>query len=206
MGAELRCTGRLAGEAGEVVAMLESDELRVRGAFRLRVALADVSSLSVADGTLSVGTPDGQLELDLGAKAARWRQRIEHPPTLADRLAVKAGHRVVLLDVDEPGIGDVLRAAGAEPLDAIPDDRVDVVLFQADSAAALGHVVELGRAIVDDGALWIVHPRGSKDPGEGDVLAAGRAAGLVDTRVARFSATHTAHRFQIPRAMRGTRV
>jgi hypothetical protein len=31
-----------------------------------------------------------------------------------------------------------------------------------------------------------------------DVLEAGRAAGLKDTKVARFSETHTAHRFTIP--------
>jgi hypothetical protein len=37
---------------------------------------------------------------------------------------------------------------------------------------------------------------------EGDVMAAGKAAGLVDVKVVRFSETHTAEKFVIPVALR----
>ena len=49
-----------------------------------------------------------------------------------------------------------------------------------------------------NGHIWVVAPKGRQDIREADVLAAGRAAGLKDTKVARFSDTHTAHRFTIP--------
>ena len=46
--------------------------------------------------------------------------------------------------------------------------------------------------------MWVVAPRGSADVREADVLAAGKAAGLVDVKVVRFSPTRTAHKFVIP--------
>ena len=53
-----------------------------------------------------------------------------------------------------------------------------------------------------DGGIWVVAPKGGREPREAQVLAAGKAAGLVDVKVARFSETHTAHRFVIPRGER----
>jgi hypothetical protein len=48
----------------------------------------------------------------------------------------------------------------------------------------------------------VVAPKGRADPTERDVLAAGREAGLTDVKVAKFSDTHTAHKFVIPRERR----
>ena len=50
--------------------------------------------------------------------------------------------------------------------------------------------------------MWVVYPKGRTDPSEVDVLEAGKAAGLVDVKVARFSETHTALKFVIPVARR----
>ncbi len=49
--------------------------------------------------------------------------------------------------------------------------------------------------IADRGALWIVFRKGGAEPTENDVIGAGRKAKLTDTKVARWSATHTALRF-----------
>jgi hypothetical protein len=53
-----------------------------------------------------------------------------------------------------------------------------------------------------NGGIWVVYPKGQSDITESDVLKAGRQAGLVDTKIARFSDTHTAHKFVIPLARR----
>jgi len=50
--------------------------------------------------------------------------------------------------------------------------------------------------------LWVVAPKGVKEITEADVLAGGRKAGLVDVKVVRFSETHTAHKFVIPKMRR----
>jgi len=46
--------------------------------------------------------------------------------------------------------------------------------------------------------LWVVYPKGRKEITEGDVLGAGRKAGLKDVKVVGFSLTHTALKFVIP--------
>jgi hypothetical protein len=53
-----------------------------------------------------------------------------------------------------------------------------------------------------NGALWIVRPKGRPEISERAVMAAGKAAGLVDVKVVSFSATHTAEKFVIPLAKR----
>ena len=52
--------------------------------------------------------------------------------------------------------------------------------------------------IKPDGALWLIYPKGVTEIREIDVLEAGRAAGLMDTKVARFTATETALQFVVP--------
>ncbi len=60
----------------------------------------------------------------------------------------------------------------------------------------------LRTSLTPAGGIWVVAPKGVAEITEADVLAAGRKAGLVDIKVVRFSATHTAHKFVVPKAQR----
>jgi hypothetical protein len=53
-----------------------------------------------------------------------------------------------------------------------------------------------------NGALWIIRPKGSEAITEAEVMAAGKHAGLVDVKVVSFSPSHTAEKFMIPRSAR----
>jgi hypothetical protein len=92
---------------------------------------------------------------------------------------------------------DVTLRAGSE--------GVPVVFFGAETRDALRHIPRLRARMPDSGALWVVRPKGSKEIAEGDVFAAGRAAGLVDTKVVAFSSTHTAHKWVVPVEQRVTK-
>jgi hypothetical protein len=65
----------------------------------------------------------------------------------------------------------------------------------ADDLAALPSLVPW---IARDGAVWTIRRKGRRDLTEADVRAAGKAAGLVDVKVVRFSDSHTAEKFVIP--------
>ena len=71
-----------------------------------------------------------------------------------------------------------------------------------ESRAALQKLPELARRIKRDGAVWTIRPKGSPLVSESDLMKAGRAAGLVDVKVVRFSETHTAEKFVVPKKMR----
>jgi hypothetical protein len=76
--------------------------------------------------------------------------------------------------------------------------KADLVFYNASKTADLARVRRLAGGLKPNGALWVVYPKGVAEVRELDVLMAGREAGLKDTKVASFSATHTALRFVIP--------
>lgn len=190
MGKEAVCRVRHGENDQEARVSLEEDGLRVRG-LRLHLPLHEISEASVAGDDLVIRSFAGELTLTLGKPAASWAKYIAQPPTLLTKLGLKPAHRIAALDLpDLAFLEDLPRetslASGA---------RYDAVLLHVRRTAELRNLREVSRAVAPKGMLWIVYPRGQKDPSEGHVLAAGRGAGLNDVKVCRFSDTHTGLKF-----------
>jgi hypothetical protein len=200
MGAETPCRLHRNGRVLDGRALLETDELIFRGDERVRVALGDIVSIAVRDGALIVGTRDEQLQFDVGGRSAeRWAEKIRNPRTLLDKLGVKPGMRVAVDGVRDEALAQDLAQRGVEAVDG----AAGILLLGIDEAGTLAaRIAQAWPRVANGGALWIVYPKGVRTVTEADVLAAGRAAGLLDVKVARFSATHTALRFVAPRAAR----
>lgn len=193
MGQEARALVRVGGEVSESRVLLESEELFVRGERRVRIPFQEVRSVAVADGTLTVVWSGGEASFELGEpRASRWAERIRNPRTLGEKLGLKEGLRVGVEGVDQ----ELLAAYGP------PERDADLLFLGAESRADLERVPKLAELLAPTGGLWIVAPKGRPDPTQNDVLAAGRAAGLKDVKVAKFSETHTALKFVIPRERR----
>ena len=201
MGDEARCTVRFADAVSEGRALLETDELVFRGEFRLVTPLREIASVSAEDGVLVVAFPEGTAAFELGPKAERWADRIRKPKTLLDKMGIKPGMRVGVVGVEDDAFRDLLRGRAVEVADE-PAPSSDVIVLGAESADDLRRLSDLGRLLKRDGAVWVVAPKGGREPREADVLSAGKEAGLVDTKVVRFSDSHTAHKFVIPLARR----
>lgn len=126
-------------------------------------------------------------------QAARWADAIANPPGRLDKLGVKAGMRAAILNLEDPDFAAelALRASVVNDLSGL-----DILVYGADSAEALARIGDLVPALAARGALWIVSLKGKllkvKDV---EVMAAARAAGLVDSKVCSFSDTRTALRF-----------
>ncbi len=126
-------------------------------------------------------------------QAARWADAIANPPGRLDKLGVKAGMRAAILNLEDPEFAAelALRASVVNDLSGL-----DILVYGADSAQALARIGDLVPALAARGALWIVSLKGKllkvKDV---EVMAAARAAGLVDSKVCSFSDTRTALRF-----------
>lgn len=107
-----------------------------------------------------------------------------------------------MIGVDDPSFLNDLRSRVPAFSSGTPRKRTNVVLFSAESLSDLARLKSLTNTIDRNGAIWLVYPKGQSHIREVDVILAGRAAGLVDNKVCRFSDTHTALRFVIPLAKR----
>jgi hypothetical protein len=204
VGLEAECAATLGDARSRGKAALETTELAFRGGFRARVPLGEVEAIDVAGDSLLVRWRGQTLALELGAAAAaRWADKLRHPPSRLDKLGVKPGSRVAVIGAFDLDFLTELRAHAAHVRRGVPPAPVDLIFYAAAHHEDLADLDALVAGLRPDGALWIVRPKGGGAPiGERDVMAAGHAAGLVDVKVAAFSATHSAGKFVIPVARR----
>jgi hypothetical protein len=195
MGQECDCKLRLGGRTLAGRAQLETDFILFRGGERLperlKVPLKDLTGVKANNGVLTFEYPGGLAALELGPRAEKWAKKILNPPTLLDKLGVTPGLAIALEgEFDLEFLAQIKTQIGKPS-----KDKADLLFYAAARTGDLARIPGLKSRLKPEGALWIVYPKGVSAIREADLIAAGRAAGLKDTKVARFSDTHTALRF-----------
>jgi hypothetical protein len=198
MGAEAKCTLTFGRTRAEGKALLEADALIFRGGdVRLSVPYKQMSKVEANAGVLRVTFPDGTAVFALGDAASKWAAKILNPPSRVDKLGVKPSHVVLVFGVDDAQFTRELADRGAR-VATKATGQADLIFYAAPTRAALDELVPLQKYLKRNGAIWVIRPKGVQAITEADVMRAGKAAGLVDVKVARFSDTHTAEKFVIP--------
>jgi hypothetical protein len=121
---------------------------------------------------------------------------------LVDKLGIKAGQRISVMGAESAEFLTELAARAPDYSRGKLVKGADLIFFSAESRQDLARLKSLLHSIQKSGAIWVVYPKGQKHIREIDVIAAARAAGLVDNKVCSFSTTHTALRLCIPVANR----
>jgi hypothetical protein len=122
---------------------------------------------------------------------------------LLEVLGIRPGKRVALIEIDDAEIRSLLAERTSDTTEGWPRPDTDVVLLGEDSTDALATLESLTGHIRPNGAIWVVSRKGAAATlRDIEVIEAARAAGLVDSKVVSFSATHTALRLVIPIARR----
>jgi len=121
---------------------------------------------------------------------------------LIDKLGVKPLMRVSVLGIKDESFMALLRERTPD-ISSKPRKDSDLIFYEANSEAELQKLESLKGYLKKDGAIWAVSFKGKlarlKDI---QVIAAAKAAGLVDNKVVAFSETHTSLRLVIPKALR----
>src|SRR5258708_18524056 len=94
--------------------LLETSEIILRGAdYRLKIPFAEITGVTAVDGELRIDRKDGAVIFEVGKTAEKWREKILHPKSRAERLGVKAGTQVRLIGSFELDFMRELRASKA---------------------------------------------------------------------------------------------
>ena len=130
---------------------------------------------------------------------------------LVDKLGLKAGMRVRLLDAPEPYgslLGEPVEALDVSVLEADDDDTpADFThLFATGLDTLRAHFAAARRGMAPDGMVWASWPKKSSDRNSeidrSHVMREGKAAGLVDIKVAAVDETWSGLKFVVPVAER----
>ena len=201
MGLDTTCSATFNKQTSAGRAQLETDHVLFRGDFRVRLPLSAITGVSSRDGVLSLKSAEGTLALDLGNAADKWASKIRSPKTRVEKLGVKPGARVSIVALHDDAFVEELKHAGAD-VSTRMRRHSDQIYVAVESAKDLTRFATLVSSLAPDGAVWAIRRKGLKDASEAATMAAGKAAGLVDVKVARFSETHTAEKFVRPVASR----
>jgi hypothetical protein len=190
MGKEAHVRVRFADGEDEGRLQFEPPKLIFRGASR-HVFQGEALASVRADGADLVV---GGARFALGEKpAASWADAILHPKGRLDKLGVKPGQRVAIVNLDD---ADFAAEVATRVAPAAYTNDLDLLFYGADSASELARIGDLIPRLAERGAMWVVSLKGAllkvKDV---EVMAAAKAVGLVDNKVCAFSDTRTALRF-----------
>src|SRR5271169_6629593 len=135
-------------------------------------------------------------------KKQREPERDYSHRSLLDKLGVKPGQKILILDVNDPAFLNDIQPYSPAFADRRLSSDLEMIFFGAEQKKDLARLASLRKSILPNGAIWVIYPKGRRDIREMDVITAGKAAGLVDNKVVGFSPTHTSLRFVIPLANR----
>jgi len=199
MGLEAACAASINGKHVNGKARLETDVLEFRAPdVRVAIPFKAITKASARSGRLTIESAEDRLLLSLGEAAPKWLTKIQHPPSRLAKIGVKPGWRVSAVGIADLDFLRELEAA----VEQLSIGRVlngnDAIFLGASKEADLDRLANFIPKLKADGALWVIRPKGRPEISERFVMAAGKAAGLVDVKVVGFSPTHTAEKFVIP--------
>lgn len=203
MGSEVVCDVELDGEKSEARVLLETEEIIVRAPFRLKIPFASIRNIDADDKQLRVRWESHTLSISLGRDAKKWVEKIRNPKPLAEKLGIKSGQKISISGTLEKKFIDELQQRGADVGRRVRQGS-DIIFVAIERREELDRMVGMIVSLAPDGALWVIRPKGSNAISEREVMDTARTAGLVDVKVARFSETHTAEKFVIPKKDRAT--
>ena len=203
MGRESVCVAIWKRQRSEGRALLEAEAIVFRGAFRVTLPHHRDHARVGEGGTAHTRERRrGTLALELGDEAERVGGEDHESSDPRGQARREGGRQVAVLGVDDAALVDELRGRGATVTVGRLDEDRDVVIVAMNRSTDLRRFVRLRDAIAPNGAIWTIRPKGVAEVSESIVRERALAAGLVDVKVARVSATHTAEKFVIPKARR----
>jgi hypothetical protein len=195
MGRETACMCEWNGDSAQVKALVETQELILRGDLRRRIPFTEMKNVKAEADRLSFRVGSDRVNLTVGETvAAKWANIIvTPPPNLAKKLGILSAVTVRTIGkIDDNALRDALVSKHMAMR-----GKADVILARVNTPDELAGVLNRASELTQAGVpLWIIYRKGRGHAiKESDVRSAGLAAGLVDVKVAAVSAELTGLKF-----------
>lgn len=198
MGLEARCVVRRDGKDWIGKVHCGDGEISSTGEPGFRWKWSELDHLAVADGWLLLMRKGEALQIQIGEQAGAWEKAIRNPKSRLDKLGLKPGQSYQAWgEFDELFANELVERAGESA-----EAPLDIVFVRMDAEEDLDRLLEARQAIKPNGMIWAIWPKGRKELREGHIRDFALAHGLVDVKVASFSATLSALKLVIPVALR----
>jgi hypothetical protein len=161
-----------------------------------------LTAVEAENGELRLASPEGAVVFELGALAEKWAEKIRRPKSLLDKLGIKPDSQVALVGLRAESFRKQLRGRTRHVAIGPPKTELDTILMEIAAKGDLKKLERLQTFLKRDGSLWVIWPKGRQEVKENDIIAAAKEAGLVDTKVVKFSESHGALKLVIPLSRR----
>jgi hypothetical protein len=126
-----------------------------------------------------------------------------YPRERLDKLGVEPSSIVAVLGiVEDPTFHDELSGRTRRFSIGRARKNATIIIYGVDALPDLDRLTKLRESIAQDGAIWVLWPKGRKELREDHIRRAAIAQGLVDVKVMSFSETLSGLKLVIPVAQR----
>ncbi len=174
---------------------MEADHIDFSGQTKFRFRITEMTGPRRQDLNILFGFHGHGVTIELSSERAaqNWIEYILHPRTLADKLGVKDGHTVRVMNLDDSELMDSLQTKNTK-LVSQPSSRCDMVMLGVERSSELRQIEDLSENLRPNGAIWVVLPKSGRTVTKANVVAAVREAGLNHVEVVDYSETQAAHK------------
>jgi hypothetical protein len=201
MAMESACKLQVGRDHYDGKARMEVDHIDFAGSTKYRFRLSEIRSPRQDDEALSFDFHGNTVTIKLSSTraATNWIDYMLHPQTLVDKLGIKEGHKVRVLNLDDNQLLGLLQTRNATIISQ-PATSCDMVMLGVERPSELRQIEDLSETLRPDGAIWVVLPKSVRTVTKANVFAAAREAGLSQVEVVDYSETQAAYKIVRPPA------
>lgn len=195
MAMESACRLQMGRDRFDGKVRMEADHIDFAGNTKYRFRLTEITQPRKDETAISFGFHGHTVSIDLGnaRTADHWIDYILHPLSLADKLGVKEGHTIRVMNIEDTALISSLQGKKTK-LVSTNEARCDMVMLGVERASELRQLEDLSENLRPDGAIWVVLPKSVRTVTKANVFAAAREAGMTHVEVVDFSETQAAHK------------
>jgi len=194
MAMESACKLSVSRDRYEGRVRMEGGYIDFAGTTKFRFRLAEIRNPRQEGTSICFDFHGNAVEIVLSERASgRWIEYILNPQSLADKLGVRDGQTVRILNLDDPELTASLSAKSARLVNGT-SQRCDLVMLGVERASELRQIGDLGETLAPGGSIWVVLTKALRTVTKANVITIAREAGLAHVKIVDYSETRAAYR------------